>query len=81
MWTHTLVVFAGMVFGQIVGLIGLAGFVIDHVDAFPDVIANAKEFHIHEFGSFLLDTIVDDSVGSCIVGDDGCCFLQVAKFS
>ena len=76
-----MVVFAGMVFGRVVGLVCLAGFMVHHVDTFSYVVADAKEFHIHEFGSFLLNTVVGNSIGCRVVGDNGCCFLGVPKFS
>ena len=43
-------------------------------------ISQPVEAHVHGFGSFLLDSVVDDSLGCAIVSFDGCSGLRVTQF-
>lgn len=62
-WSHILMVFGGVMFGEIVRFIHGAGFPKDVKVVLGDLISDPVESHVDGSGFLLLDGVVGDAAG------------------
>ena len=77
-WAHCAVVLGRVVLGVVVSEIIRSGLPENLELVLADAISHPVEAHIHGFGSFLFDCVIDDAVGTRVVGLNGCGRLIVA---
>jgi len=69
-----------MVFGKIIGAVGVARSPKDVKLSLSDTIPDPIEAHVDGFGPFLFDGVIGNAASSAVVGLEWCGWLRVAKF-
>ena len=69
-----------MVFGKIIGAVGVARLPKDVKLSLSDTIPDPIEAHVDGFRLFLFDGVIGDAASSAVVGLKRCGWLRVAKF-
>lgn len=76
----SLVMFGGMMLGDVISFVGFAGFPIDMELSLLDMIADPIEAHAHGFGALLFYLIIGNVRGSAFASLERCWGLGMAKF-
>ena len=69
-----------VMFGKVISLIASSWFPKDGKLTLAFAIVEPVKVHVHSFGAFLLDSIIDDPTSSVVVGLEWGSWLWVAQF-
>ena len=65
-------------FGEVIGNVNAARSPKDIEMALTDAVADPIKPHVHGSAASLFDGVIDDAVGACIVGLNGCGGLRMS---
>lgn len=70
-----------VVLREVVSTVAFAGAPVDNELALADAVTDPIEAHIHCFGAFLFDSVINNTSSSAVVSLNGCGRLRMAKFN